>query len=170
MVSVVGDPAPRLALLADYWTPVWRGGGPPELIAQGFERLAPVTTDGGWEAAELAGAAPGEPRGPELAQAGERGLRARLANAQAAVTALNARRRGQRRGPDPPALREAVDAMRARYRVQDLRHVRYTERFWERPRRYPLTPLSRVHRRILALLDFSVDIYTRLSVDSDNPP
>jgi len=27
-----------------------------------------------------------------------------------------------------------------------------------------------VHRRILVLLDFSVAIYTRLSVDSDKPP
>jgi transposase len=39
-----------------------------------------------------------------------------------------------------------------------------------RRRRYHLTPLSRVHRRILVLLDFSVAIYTRLSVDSDKPP
>jgi transposase len=62
-------------------------------------------------------------------------LRARLAHAQAAVTALNARRRGQRRCPDPPALREAVDAMLARDRVQGLWPVRYTDRFWERPRR-----------------------------------
>ena len=134
------------AVLADYLTPVWTGeqalrpihrpqpAGPPELIAEGFERLAPVT-------AEVAG----KPhhwterrlviRSVQLAQAAERGLRARLANAQAAVTALNARRRGQRRCPDPPALREAVDAILARYRVQGLLHVRYTDRFWERPRR-----------------------------------
>jgi transposase len=39
-----------------------------------------------------------------------------------------------------------------------------------RRRRSHLTPLSRVHRRILVLLDFSVAIYTRLSVDSDTPP
>jgi hypothetical protein len=74
-------------------------------------------------------------RAVQLAHAAERGLRARLANAPAAVTALKERRRGQRRCPDPPALREAVDAMLARYRVQGLVHGRYTERFWERPRR-----------------------------------
>src|SRR6266566_1358047 len=136
------------AILADYLMPVWRGAqallpihrpqpaGPPELIAEGFERSEPMT-------AEVAG----QPRrwterrlvirSVQLAQAAERGLRARLANAQAAVTALNERRRGQRRCPDPPALREAVDAILARYRVQGLVHVRYTERFWERPlRRY----------------------------------
>jgi len=37
-------------------------------------------------------------------------------------------------------------------------------------RRYHLTPLSRVQRRILALLDFPVDIYTRLCPDSHKPP
>jgi transposase len=104
------------------------------LIAEGVERSEPMT-------AEVAG----KPRrwserrmvirSLQLAQAAERGLRARLANAQAAVTALNARRRGQRRCPDPPALREAVDAILARYRVQGLLHVRYTDRFWEHPRR-----------------------------------
>ena len=134
------------ALLADDLTPVWAGeqalrllprpqpAGPPELIAEGFERLEPVT-------AEIAG----KPhrwlerrllmRSVQRAQAAERGRRARLANAQAAVTALNERRRGQRRCPDPRALREAVDAILARDRVQGLRHVRYQERFWERPRR-----------------------------------
>jgi transposase len=134
------------ALLADYLTPVWAGeqalrlihrpqpAGPPELIAEGFERLEPVT-------AEIAG----KPhrwlerrlliRSVQLAQAAERGLRARLANAQAAVTALNERRRGQRRCPDPRALRETVDAILARYRVEGLLRVRYTDRFWERPRR-----------------------------------
>jgi hypothetical protein len=41
---------------------------------------------------------------------------------------------------------------------------------WEgrRPRRH-LTPLSRVHQSILALLDISVDIYARLSADSSKP-
>jgi len=57
-------------------------------------------------------------RSVQLAQAGERGLRARLANAQAEVTALHERRRGRRRCPDPNALREAVDTLLTRYRVQ----------------------------------------------------
>jgi transposase len=39
-----------------------------------------------------------------------------------------------------------------------------------RRRRYHLTPLSRVQRRILALLNFPVDIYTRLCPTSHQPP
>jgi transposase len=39
-----------------------------------------------------------------------------------------------------------------------------------RRRRSHLTPLSRVQRRILALLDFPADIYTRLCLDSHKPP
>ena len=136
------------AVLAGYLAPVWTGeqalsvihrpqpGGPPERIAEGFERLEPVTA-----------AVAGQPyswlerrlviRSCQLAQAGERGLRARLAKAQAAVTALNERRRGRRRCADPSALREAVDAILARYRVQGLLQVRYKEQLWERPlRRY----------------------------------
>jgi transposase len=36
--------------------------------------------------------------------------------------------------------------------------------------RYHLTPLLRVHRRILARLDFPVAIYTRLCLDAHKPP
>jgi len=39
-----------------------------------------------------------------------------------------------------------------------------------RHRRSHLTPLSRVHRRILVLLDFPLDISTRLCPDSHKPP
>jgi transposase len=136
------------AVLTSYLAPVWteeqaltvihraEPGGPSKLIAEGFERREPVT-------AEVAG----NPyswlerrliiRSFQLAQAGERGLRTRLTKAQAAVTALNTRGRGQRRGADPGALREAVEAILARYRVQGLLHVRYKEQWWEQPlRRY----------------------------------
>jgi transposase len=134
------------AVLADYLAPVWAEeqiltvihrappGGPSQLIAEGFERLEPVT-------AEVAG----QPyswlerrvviRACQLAEAAERGLRGRLAKAQAEITALNTRGRGRRRWTAPRALREAVDAILTRYRVHGLLHVRYTERFWERPRR-----------------------------------
>jgi hypothetical protein len=44
-------------------------------------------------------------------------------------------RRGQRRGPDPSALRVAVDTCLARYRVHGLLHVRYQEPWWRRSRR-----------------------------------
>lgn len=39
-----------------------------------------------------------------------------------------------------------------------------------RRRRYRLTPLSRVRQRILALLDFPIEIYTRLCADSRKSP
>jgi transposase len=132
--------------LADYLAPVWTGaqavtvihrpqpGGAPELIAEGFERQEPVTA-----------VVAGQPyhwlerrlviRSVQLAQAGERGLRARLAKAQAEVTALNERRRGRRRYAGPGALREAVDTILTRDRGHGLLHVWDKEQFWERPRR-----------------------------------
>jgi transposase len=131
------------AVLADSLTPVWTGeqplslihrtppGGPPELIAAGFEQVEPVTggvaghRDSGQERRLVS-------RSCQLAHAGERGRRGRLAQAQAAITALNTRGRGRRRWGDPRARREAVDAILTRYRVHGLLHVRYTERFWER--------------------------------------
>ena len=112
--------------------------GTPELIAEGFERLEPMT-------AEVAGTRPGwlerrwVSRSVQWAQAGERGRRARLAKAPAAVTALQEHRRGQRRGADPSGLREAVDAIRARDRVPGLLPLREKEHLWQRPmRRYGL--------------------------------
>jgi transposase len=135
-------------LLAGYLAPVWTGAqavslihhrqldGTRELIAEGFERLEPVTAEVAgklhrWRERRLV------IRSCQLAQAGERGLRARLAKAQAEITALNTRGRGQRRCADPSALREAVEAILARYRVHGLLHVRYKEQLWEQPlRRY----------------------------------
>ena len=133
-------------VLADYLAPVGRGeqalhvihrtqpDGTRERIAEGFERWEPMTaevtgTPYRWLERRLV------IRSVQLAQAGERGLRARLAHAQAEVTALNEHRRGRRRCPDPNALREAVDTILTRYRVHGLLHVRYKEQFWERPRR-----------------------------------
>lgn len=135
-------------LLAGYLAPVWTGeqavslihrrqpDGTRELIAEGFERLEPMTAEvaeqlHSWRERRLV------IRSCQLAQAGERGLRARLAKAQAEITALNTRGRGQRRCADPSALREAVEAILARYRVHGLLHVRYKEQLWEQPlRRY----------------------------------
>jgi transposase len=158
------------AVLASYLAPVWTDtqaltmihrlpqGGTSELIAEGFERLEFMT-------AEVAG----KPhswlerrlviRSVQLAQAAERGLRARLAKAQAAVTALNERHRGQRRYPDPSALRVAVDTILARYQVQGLLHIRYKERWWERPRR-------RYGRRA-ATVQLEWDVQVTVSLDEE---
>ena len=123
------------AILADSLTPVWTGeqplrlihrtppGGPPELIAEGFEPVEPGTAEVAghrysWQERRLV------IRSCQLAQAGERGLRGRLAKAQAEITALNTRGRGRRRCADPSALREAVDTILARDRGQGLLPVR----------------------------------------------
>jgi transposase len=132
------------AVLADYLAPVWAEeqgltvihrappGGPSQLIAEGFERWEPVTAEVAgqpyhWQERRLV------IQSCQLAQAGERGLRARLAKAQAEITALQTRGRGRRRCADPSAVREAVDAILARYRVQGLLHVRYKEQLWAQP-------------------------------------
>ena len=132
------------AVLADYLAPVWAeeqsltvihrapSGGPSQLIAEGFERWEPVTAEVAgqpyhWQERRLV------IQSCQLAQAGERGLRARLAKAQAEITALQTRGRGRRRCADPSAVREAVDAILARYRVQGLLHVRYKEQLWAQP-------------------------------------
>ena len=89
----------------------------------------------------------------------ECGVRRRLAMAKTTLDGLSV--------GNPPRATARPTAERLREAFQGLTLTILRE---GRRRRYPLTPLSRVHRRILALLDFSVDIYTRLSVDSDKPP
>jgi hypothetical protein len=97
-------------VLADYLAPVGRGeqalyvlhhthpDGTRERIAEGFERWEPMT-------AEVIGAPycwleqRSVSRSVQLAQAGEQGLRARLANAKAEVAARNKRRRGWHGAP-----------------------------------------------------------------------
>jgi transposase len=131
-------------VLAAYLAPVWTGeqaimplsrvqaNGRRELIADGFERLEPLTAVGGgeglrWTERRLV------IRSHQLAQAGERGLRARLAKAQAAIAALNDRRQGKRRVTEVPALQEAVAAIVARYHVTGLLQVRYAAHVRPRP-------------------------------------
>jgi hypothetical protein len=87
--------------------------GPSALLAEGFERWELVT-------AEVAGTADSWRerrlviRSLQLARAGERGLRARLAKAQAESTALHTRGRGRRRCANPSAGRAVVEAILAR--------------------------------------------------------
>ncbi len=82
-------------------------------------------------------------RSHQLVQAGERGLRARLAQAQAAIVALNTRRRGKRRVTELTALQAAVAAIVARYHVQGLLQVRYAaQERWQSVRRYRDQPAS----------------------------
>jgi transposase len=155
-------------VLAAYLAPVWRGeqaltpiarvqaNGEQELIAEGFERLEPLTA--------VVAAAPitwAERRlvirSHQLAQAGERALRARLAKAQAAIAALNDRRRGKRRVTELPALQEVVAAIVARYQVQGLLQVSYEAQVRQWPvRRYgdrPATVRVEQGRHLTASVD-----------------
>lgn len=96
-------------------------------------------------------------RSRQLAQAGERGLRARMTKAQAAVAALTVRRQGKQRLTQLPALQEAVEAILRRYRVEGLLDVRYEEHVQERPvRRYGDRP-ARVQIEREAQVSLRVD-------------
>jgi transposase len=136
------------AVVATYLAPVWTGDQPLtpiargqasgllEVIAEGFERLEALTAVVAglpirWTERRLV------LRSQQLAQAGERGLRARLAKAEAAIAALNDRRRGKRRVMEVAALQAAVAAYLARYHVQGLLRVRYaSQECWRPVRRY----------------------------------
>jgi hypothetical protein len=143
-------PAVVAASLAPVWTgdqpltPILRGpaNGQPEVLAEGVERLAPLTAVVAgvpidWAERRLV------IRSHQLAQAGERGLRARLAQAQAAIAALNERRRGKRRVTEVAALQAAVAVLLARDHGPGVRQVRYTaqergrsvRRYGDRPAR-----------------------------------
>jgi transposase len=108
--------------------------GTRQHIADGYERLEPLTAEVAsarlaWAERRLVG------RSRQLARAGERALRARLAKARAAVAALNTRGRGKPRFTERPALQAAVEAILTRHRVHGLLAVQYTERVQKRPRR-----------------------------------
>jgi transposase len=153
--------------LEEYLAPVWTGPQPwtrlsrtaatgkRPLVAAGYERAGPLEAEVGgaplpWTERRLV------IRSRQLAQAGERGLRARLPKAQAAVAALTARRQGTPRLTQRPAVQEAVEAILRRYRVEGLLDVRYEERVQERPvRRYGDQP-ARVR------IEREVEVHTRV--------
>jgi transposase len=125
-------PAMLAASLVSVWTgeqaltPITRvqTNGQREVVGEGFERWEPRTA-----------VVAGEPirwmerqlviRSHQLAQAGERALRAWLAKAQAAVAALHERRRGKRRLTELSALQAEGAAIVARYHVQELLQLWY---------------------------------------------
>jgi len=141
-------------VLEDYLGPVASGQQPltritrltatgaRQHIADGYERLEPLTAEVAghmvaWTERRLV------VRSRQLACAGATALRARLAKARAAVTALNDRGRGKPRFSDLPGLQAAVEAILTRYRVPGLLAVRYTERVREHPlRRYGSRPAT----------------------------
>jgi len=155
-------------LLATYLAPIWTGeqaltliyrgqdDGRRKLIAEGYERLVTLTTavEGRtvtWTERRLV------IRSLKHAQAAERGLRSRLSKAQSALTALNERGRGKKRYQDVESLRQVVEAIVKRYRVQGLLQLGYLTLRHERPvRRYRERPTTvRVEQdvQVIAVVD-----------------
>jgi transposase len=108
--------------------------GTRQHIADGYEQLEPLTADVAgtrlaWAERRLV------VRARQLARAGERALRARVAQARAAVAALHMRGRGKPRFTEQPALQAAVEAILLQHRVYGLLAVQYTARVQKRPLR-----------------------------------
>jgi transposase len=149
------------ALLDAYLGPIWAGEqdvlpvyrhrtpDQVEQIAEGYEVQEPVTA-----------VVAGEPytwterrlviRSLAQARAGEVALRTRLAQAQTALADLQTRRQGKPRCTELPAVREAAEAILARYRVAGLLRLHYEEHVCERSvRRYGARPATvRVAREV----------------------
>jgi transposase len=101
-----------------------REPGKPELIAQGYEYEVPLSVEVEgkrceWTERRLV------VRSVRHAEAAEAALRARVAKAKAQVEALNLRGRGRKRFEDIETLRQAVNAIVQRHRVEDFLWLRY---------------------------------------------
>ena len=100
--------------------------GEPELIAQGYEREVPMSVEGEgkpqeWTERRLV------VRSVRHAQAAEVALRARVAQAKHQVEALNRRGRGRKRFEDIEPLRQAVNEIVQRHRVEEFLWLRYDQ-------------------------------------------
>ncbi len=123
---------------------VWRAQaqGEPKLIAQGYVYKVPmcVEVEGKrheWSERRLV------VRSVRHAQAAEAALRARVAKAKAQVEALNLRGRGRKRCEDIETLRQAVNEIVQRHRVEDLLWLRYDQHITTRAvRAYQERPAS----------------------------
>jgi transposase len=109
-------------------TSVFRGQerGEPELIAQGYEREVPMSVEGEgksqeWTERRLV------VRSMRHTQAAEVALRARVAKAKHHVEALNRRGRGRKRFEDIEPLRQAVNEIVQRHRVEEFLWLRYDQ-------------------------------------------
>jgi transposase len=101
-----------------------REPGKPELMAQGYEDEVPLSVEvegkrREWTERRLV------VRSVRHAEAAEAALRARVAKAKAQVEALNLRGRGRKRFEAIDTLRQAVNAIVQRHRVEDFLWLRY---------------------------------------------
>jgi transposase len=130
---------------------VWRTNaeGKAELIAQGYEQTVALhdEVDGqpiSWSERRLI------VRSIQQAEASASALHTRLAKAQAAVAQLNEHKQGKRRYCDADSLRQAVQVILKKHRVEGLLRLRIDEQVEERVvRAYGKRPASvRVERTV----------------------
>jgi transposase len=100
--------------------------GEPTLIAQGYEHEVPMSVEvegkaRQWRERRLV------VRSIRHAGAAEAALRSRVAKAKAQVEALNRRGRGRKRFEEVETLREAVNDIVQRHRVEDFLWLRYDQ-------------------------------------------
>jgi transposase len=145
-IALAGDyylcPLPQVQLsggeLEEALEPVWSGEqalsevfrapepGDPKLIAQGYEREIPMSVEvegqrREWTERRLV------VRSLRHAQAAEAALRARVVKAKTQVEALNRRGRGRKRFEEIEPLRQAVNEIVQRHRVEDFLWLRYDQ-------------------------------------------
>src|SRR6266446_372127 len=106
--------------------------GEPTLIAQGYEHEVPMSVEvegkrQEWTERRLV------VRSVRHAEAAEAVLRARVAKAKAQVEALNLRGRGRKRFDKIETLRQAVNGIVQRHRVEDFLWLRYDQHTTMRP-------------------------------------
>jgi transposase len=151
-IALAGDyylcPLPQVQLaegeLDDALERVWSGEqalssvcrerepGKPELIAQGYEYEVPMSVEveghqREWTERRLV------VRSLRHAEAAEAALRARVAKAKAQVETLNRRGPGRKRFEEIGTLRQAVNAIVQRHRVEDFLWLRYDRHTTTRP-------------------------------------
>jgi transposase len=106
--------------------------GEPKLISQGYERDVPMSVEVEgkrceWTERRLV------VRSLRHAQAAETALRSRVAKAKSQVEALSRRGRGRKRFEDIETLRQAVNEIVQRHRVEDFLWLRYDHHTTTRP-------------------------------------
>jgi transposase len=131
------------AVLQAYLQPVWtqqqalstvtRSGpdGQPEVIAEGYEQLVPMSAQVNgqaltWSERRLV------VRSHKLAQAAQEALQARLSKAQSALGQLNEHKQGKKRYSDGSSLQQAAQGILKEYRVEGLLTVTIDEQVKER--------------------------------------
>ena len=107
-------------------------GGHVECIAEGYERQVAMTLEAQGESQRWTERR-FVVRSLRHAKASEASLRARVAQAQAQVEALNQRGRGRKRFEEINDLRQAVNAIVQRHHVEDFLWLRYDQQCTSRP-------------------------------------